>query len=80
MEGSLTGKNQLDSSSRFDTTPADDEQTDRQTDRQTDGRTHNDSIYRASIVSSGKKVMMQARRQGGGALGAYAPLPQISKM
>jgi len=28
----------------------------RRTDRQTDGRTHDDSMYHASIASSGKKV------------------------
>jgi len=37
--------------SRFGTIPACERQTDRRTDRQT----HNDSIYRASIASRGKK-------------------------
>ena len=42
MNGSLHAKNQLDSSSRFDTVPA------------CDGRTHDDSIYRAGIASRDK--------------------------
>ena len=46
MEESLHADNQLDSSSRFDTIPA--------CDGQTDGRTHDDSKYRASMASSGK--------------------------
>ena len=46
MEGSLCAKNQLDSSSRFDTIPA--------CDRRTDGQTDDDSIYRASTASHGK--------------------------
>ena len=45
MEGSLPVKNQLDSSSRFDTIPT--------CGRRTDG----DSIYRASIASRGKNRM-----------------------
>jgi len=40
-------QNQLDSSSRFNTTSA--------CDGQTDGRTHDDNIYRASTASRGKK-------------------------
>jgi len=50
MEGSLCAKYQLDSSSRFDTTPACDGQTDGRTDR----RTHGDSKRLASIASRGK--------------------------
>jgi len=46
MEGSLHSKNQLDSSSRFDTIPACDGRTDR--------RTHDDSEYRASIALRAK--------------------------
>ena len=37
MEGSLCAKYQLDSSSRFDTTPACDGQTDKRTDGRIDG-------------------------------------------
>jgi len=46
VEGSLRAKNQLDSSSRFDTIPACDGQTDR--------RTQDDSKYGASIASRAK--------------------------
>jgi len=41
--------------SRFCKAPACDERTDGQTDRQTAGRTYDDSTYRASIASCGKK-------------------------
>ena len=50
MEGILRAKNQLDSSSRFDTMSA----FDGRTERRTDGRTHDVSKYRASIASRGK--------------------------
>ena len=46
--------------SRFSTVPAYDRQTDGRTggaDRQTNGRTHDDSIYHASIASCGKKLI-----------------------
>ena len=46
------GKNQLDSSSCFDTIPACDGQT--TCNGRTDGRTHDNSEYRASIASRGK--------------------------
>jgi len=49
--GSLNAKNQLDSSSRFDTIRACDRQTDGQTERQT----RDDSICRADMASSGKQ-------------------------
>jgi len=45
--GSFRAKNQLHSSSRFDTILA----CDGQPDRQTDGQTHDDSIHRASMAS-----------------------------
>ena len=50
LEGRFRAKNQLDSSSCFDTLPA----CDGQIDRRTDGQTHDDSKYRASIASRGK--------------------------
>ena len=46
----------LDSSSRFDTIPDCDGQTDEQTDRRTDVLTVDDSIYRANIASRVKKT------------------------
>jgi len=49
VEGSLYAKNQLDSSSGFDTIPASDGRSDRQI--------HCDSKYRASIASRGKNWM-----------------------
>ena len=57
MKGSLHAKNQLDSSSRFDTIPACDGRMDGRTDR----RTHDDSTYRASIASRGKKNHLPLR-------------------
>ena len=48
--GSFRAKNQLHSSSRFDTILA----CDGQPDRQTDGQTHDDSIHRASMASRRK--------------------------
>jgi len=54
VERSLHTKNQLDSSNRFDTIPACDEQAGRWTDTQVDGQTQDDSKYCASITSSGK--------------------------
>ena len=49
-------QNQLDSSSRFNTTSA--------CDGQTDGRTHDDNIYRASTASRGKKISDQQEWSG----------------
>ena len=43
--------------SRFGTVPA----CDGQSDRQTDGRTHDDSIYRASIASRGKTYFLSSQ-------------------
>jgi len=64
MGGSLHAKNQLHSSSRFNTTLACDGRTNGWTDR----RTHDDSIYRASIASRGKtQVQQRAEPQAGGA-------------
>ena len=50
----IGGKNQLDSSSRFDTIPACDRRTDIHTDRQTDRHTQDDNTYSVSIASRGK--------------------------
>ena len=47
---------QLDSSSGFDTIPA----CDGQSDRQSNIQTRDDSIYRASIASSGKTDMLRS--------------------
>ena len=47
MEGSLHAKDELDSSSRFDTKLA--------CDGETDTRTHNDTMATGTIASRGKK-------------------------
>jgi len=59
VERNLPAKNQLDSSSRFDTIPACGGQTSGRTDR----RTHDDRIYRARMASRGKNVP-QNRKTG----------------
>jgi len=48
MEGSLHAKDELDSSSRFDTKLA--------CDGETDTRTHNDTMATGTIASRGKKA------------------------
>jgi len=48
-------KPELDSSSRIDTIPPCDGQTEGQTDGQTDRQTRDDSVYCASITSRGSK-------------------------